>query len=340
MDVLSPVVVVNGEARTHTASRAWARLDGSRRTPARVEVWRETPTNVPASVYRLTFGRGGGPPLFAKHSDPYFGSVERSCYEDILPRAGIPGPQYHGSVEDPDGSVWLFVGDVGRLWYSVQDPDHRRLAGHWLGTLHREAARIPTASALPPAGPGRYLDHLRAARDRIRRHFANPGLTERDRDDLRAAMALQDHVESRWETIQRACAGPPSTLVHGDFQPKNIRIRPALSGAEILVMDWETAGWGNPAVDLAPARGADTTIQVDLEAYASEVSPAWPGVDAAAIRRIAVLGFVLRRLAAMDWASVSLRFEDPLCLSYPVTTLASLSRSTTRGLEAAAEWLG
>jgi len=129
-------------------------------------------------------------------------------------------------------------------------------------------------------------------------------------------------------------------LVHGDFQPKNIRIRRSNGPASVLVLDWEMAGWGNPAVDLAPPAAADMVSHVDLDSYAAEVCGAWPGVDAAAIRRISIAGLVLRRLAAMDWATESLHFEDPRFLSDPVESLRFLNRSLSRGLEAAQEWLG
>ena len=339
MSSRAPIAILGQGIESHPALRAWSRLDEGGPRPVRVEVWSERPSNLPASIYRLVFGEDGTPAVFAKHSDPGFGAVERQCYEAILPRVRVPSPVYHGSLQDPDGSWWLFIADGGRARFSPYNPEHRLLAARWIGQLHRQGALVEASRALPPAGPRRYLSHLRAARDRIGRNFANPGLAESDRDVLRDTLALLDEVESGWTRIEQACAGPPATLVHGDFQPKNIRITPGASGASVCVLDWEMAGWGNPAVDLAPARGADVSIQVDLEAYAAEVCGEWPGVDVAAIRRLSVLGFVLRRLAGMDWASESLHFEQPRYLSNPVATLRSLHISLSRGLEAAAEWL-
>lgn len=339
MSSRAPITILDQAIDGHPALLAWERLDGSGPRPASLEVWSERPSNLPASIYRLVFPDGGIPAVFAKHSDPGFGAVERLCYETILSRMCVPSPAYRGSLQDPDGSWWLFMEDAGREWFSPRDPEHRLLAGRWIGQLHREGALVAAASTLPAAGPCRYLSHLHSARDRIVRNFANPGLTESDREALRATLALQDEIESRWEQIERACEGPPPTLVHGDFQPKNIRIRPGPAAAGICVIDWEMAGWGNPAVDLAPARGADVTIHVDAEVYAAEVRGGWPGADADGIRRLSVLGFVLRRLAAMDWAASSLHFESPLYLSNPVATLRSLHNSTSRGLRAAAEWI-
>jgi hypothetical protein len=335
----APFAILDQAVADHPASRAWGRLDDRGRPPRQVEVWREQPTNQPASIYRLVFGDGGMPPVFAKHSDPRFGSVERACYETIVPRVGVTSHRFHGALTDPDGSYWLFLEDAGRTWYSLRDPEHRVLAGSWIGRLHREGARVAAASNLPAGAPGRYLAHLRAARDRMTRHFANPSLTDGDRDVLRRVLAILDVVESRWEPIVRALAGPPATFVHGDLQPKNVRIRPASSGPEVCVIDWEMAGWGNPAIDLAPSSGSDVSIQVDPEAYAAEVCDAWPGVDAAAIRRLSVLGMVMRRLAGMDWATESLHFREVENLADPVATLASLHRSLSRALEAAGEWI-
>ena len=339
MSTRAPFATFEQAIETHPAFLAWSRLDRKGRTPVRVEVWAERPSNQPASVYRLVF-EGGMPAVFAKHSDPRFGRVERLCYEAILPHIRVSAPVFYGSVEDPDGSFWLFIEDAGRQWFSSRDPMHRLLAGRWIGTLHREGSSVPAAQTLAPAGPVRYLGHLHGARDRICRNFANPGLMEADRKVLRATLALLDDVESRWEEIDRGCAGPPATLVHGDFQAKNIRIRPVGTGAEIGVMDWEMAGWDSPAADLAPSSGSDVITHVDAEAYAAEVCPAWPGVDATAIRRLSVCGFVMRRLAGMDWASESLIFECPRTLSDPVATLASLNHSLNRGFEAARKWLG
>ncbi len=336
MSSKAPIAILDQAIEAHPALRAWDRLDRRRLKPVAVEVWRELPMNQPASIYRLLFRDGRTAAVFAKHSEGRFGAIERVCYEALLPHIRVSSPAFYGSLRDDDGSWWLFVEDAGREWYSLSNPVHRRLAGRWIGQLHREGASLPSARMLPPAGPERYLTHLRAGRERIERNFANPGLTADDRDVLKTSLALLDDVESRWPRIERSCEGPPATLVHGDFQPKNIRV---LRETTILVLDWEMAGWGNPAVDLAPPCAADLTSHVDLEAYAAEIGSEWPGVDAAAIHRLSAIGLVLRRLAAMDWAGESLHFEQPNVLSDPVESLRFLNRSLSRGLAAAEEWL-
>jgi hypothetical protein len=65
-------------------------------------------------------------------------------------------------------------------------------------------------------------------------------------------------------------------------------------------MDWETAGWGVPAPDL---------VGVDLGAYWTVVRECWPTLDFPALQRLANLGTLFRRLAALKWESTSLKSD-------------------------------
>jgi aminoglycoside phosphotransferase (APT) family kinase protein len=57
-------------------------------------------------------------------------------------------------------------------------------------------------------------------------------------------------IEARWGSIEEICRDSPSTLVHGDLAPKNLRFRMKDGKVSVLPFDWEIAGWGVPAVDL------------------------------------------------------------------------------------------
>jgi hypothetical protein len=173
-----------------------------------IEVWRETPSHQPASVYRLVFP-AGKPAVFAKRCDSASGMVERSCYEEILPEIGVSSPGYFGSLEESDGSWWLFLEDVGRERFSAHDPVHRALASRWLGQLHRRGAELASCDRLPDAGPTRYRTHLTEGRERILANLANPSLMEEDRAVLHLVLTAQERVERRWEAIEQACAGLP-----------------------------------------------------------------------------------------------------------------------------------
>ena len=326
-------------AHRHPALAAWNRLQSTPAELSTLEIWRENATHHPASIYRLEFQDGGPGSVFAKRCEAASCEVERICYEDIVPPLALSSPTYFGTAEERDGTRWVFLEDVGREKFVPHDPVHRTLASRWLGRLHRSGANIEAARRLPEAGPPRYLQHLRDARARILEHFGNPGLTVGDRTSLTDTLALLGRVESRWDAIAGACAGLPETVVHGDFRPKNVRIREEPGGAVLYALDWELAGWGVPVVDLAPGRGDEVLLQVDPGVYADALRGFGPRLDRNAIERLSLIGFVLRRLAAIDWESMSLRFQDPLYLLDPIASIRVAHTELVRGLDRAETWL-
>jgi hypothetical protein len=326
-----PIIIADSTIDQHPALEAWNRRGSTRAKLASLEVWRDFKNlhGYKSMVYRLVFRDGGQPAVFAKNCQAGRGNLERLFYEKILPDLGVSSPAYYGSLEEADGSCWFFLEDVGPQRLSEHDPVHRALASRWIGQLHRRGTGIAAASQLREAGPARYLAHLHAARARIRRNFANPAFTEEDRAALLNVLAAQDRIESQWSAIERACAGVPKTVVHGDFQPKNVRVREETSGLALYAFDWEMAGWGIPAADLVLNSRGSEMIQVDPEVYVSEVGGQWPNVDAATIARLSTVGYVLRRIAVIDWESMELDFQQ----QWAVPLMQVLHREVTRGLE-------
>ena len=326
-----PIIIADPTIDQHPALEAWNRRRSTRDKLATLEVWRDIKNlhGYKSLVYRLVFRDGGRQAVFAKHCQAGRGNIERLFYEEILPDLGVSSPAYHGSLEEADGSCWFFLEDVGPQRLSEHDPVHRALASRWVGQLHQRGTGIAAASRLREAGPERYLTHLHAARARIRRNLANPAFTEEDRAALLSVLAAQDRIESWWSAVERACAGVPKTVVHGDFQPKNVHVREETSGLALYAFDWETAGWGVPAADLVLNSRGSEMIQVDPEVYVSELDGQWPNVDAATIARLSTVGYLLRRIAVIDWESMQLDFEQ----RWAVTLMQVLHREATRGLE-------
>src|SRR5262245_12459826 len=221
-----PIIIADPTIDQHPALEAWNRRESTRDKLATLEVWRNIKNlqGYKSLVYRLVFREGGRPAVFAKHCQAGRGNVERLFYEEILPDLGVSSPAYYGSLEEADGSCWFFLEDVGPERLSKHDPMHRALASRWLGQLHGRGAGIAAASRLREAGPARYLAHLHAARVRIRRNFANPAFSEEDRAALLNVLAAQDRIESWWSSVERACAGVPKTVVHGDLQAKKVPV--------------------------------------------------------------------------------------------------------------------
>src|SRR5207237_8297146 len=140
-----------------------------------------------------------------------------------------------------------------------------------------------------------------AARDAIPAHLVKPELTPEDVDCLEAVLAGLAELETRWSGIEEICASAPTTLVHGDFNSKNMRLRQAANGTTVVVFDWDDAGWGVPAVDLAQQAlpASNLSANPDLPTYRSPVQERWPHRSGAAWLQLAYCGSVLRSLAAL-----------------------------------------
>jgi aminoglycoside phosphotransferase (APT) family kinase protein len=90
----------------------------------------------------------------------------------------------------------------------------------------------------------------------------------------------------------------PKTLVHGDFVAKNIRIKDRVGAPALLPFDWETAGHGAPAADVA--------LCPDAHAYWLLVREAWPHIGMEDINVQVVVGRLFRVLASICWEAYSL----------------------------------
>jgi aminoglycoside phosphotransferase (APT) family kinase protein len=102
-----------------------------------------------------------------------------------------------------------------------------------------------------------------------------------------------------------ACAALPRTLIHGDFVAKNLRVREDGARRTLVVVDWETAGWGLPGVDLAAELEGGHPVP-DLHAYAEVMQHTWPKVSRSDFEELYRIGSLLRLLAAIDWEAASL----------------------------------
>src|SRR5205814_1819632 len=249
----APVGVVVGQRRSnlksHPAVRAWCelypQLEPVSITPLRV---RKKKSN----VYRLEGVGQAGSGVIAKRCRAAVAQVERTVYEDILAGLTIPSLRYYGFVDEPDSaSAWLFMEEASGPDYSNLLPEHRARAGRWLGSLHAAAASATAGGRLPDGGPGRYLERVRTLRETFRRHLDNPVLSSEDMGFLEGLLGRLDDLAARWHLVEDVCHGVPPTLVHGDFNGRNMRLRSVGEEPTITVFDWEDAGWGVPAVDLA-----------------------------------------------------------------------------------------
>jgi ATP-binding cassette subfamily B protein len=286
--------------RNHPAVHAWCELHPDLEpvgiTPLRVGRLRK--------AYRLEGAARAGAAVVAKRCRRASALIERTVYEEILPRLAIPSLHYYGFLDEPDTDFsWLFMEAAPGIEYSQVLAAHRAQAGHWLGLLHTAAADASPKGRLPDGGPGRYREFLRSTAETIPRHFDNPMLGSDDVGFLEGLLARLAEVDAHWQRLEALCVGLRPTLVHGDFNGKNLRLRPAGAGTTVVVFDWADAGWGVPAVDLAQTLpSSKLSANPDIATYWSTVRESSPDVSSASLRQLANCGTVFRALAALSWA--------------------------------------
>jgi aminoglycoside phosphotransferase (APT) family kinase protein len=280
---------IPSDADARAAIRAWRSLGAGRGEPEHLEVLKRDRAGTLVCRLRCT----GEPVVIAKRSPQANAAVERTVYEAILARLPVPSPRYHGANAEPEGGFcWLFLEEVGGKRFRPERPAHRAAAARWLAALHRASADLAPVPALPDRSPEHYRGLLERGRDALRlRREAAAGTGARA--VLEDVLAQLERLPSHWSALERACNGAPATLVHGDLVDHNARVLDAPPGPAFLAFDWEKAGWGVPAEDLA---------SVDLDAYrASRGNPL--DLDPDALRRLAGAGRVFRCLVFLEWAT-------------------------------------
>jgi len=299
-----PALVPRERLAHHPAARGWRRLRPGA-SLGEIHVLKEPGKGIKKSaVYRLDGAGPGGRPVIAKLALRDSATLEARVYERFLGPLGLPAPAFYGTLDEGGPYCWLFIGDVSGRRYSPVDRHHRRLAGRWIARLHEGAASLAGADRLPDRGMAHHLAALAAARDALAGHSDDPTLAPEEAGALGRLAALLDEIRGGWARLEGIVSELPPTLVHGDLVRKNLRIRAAAGGVGAIAFDWENSGLGPPALDLAQSATSERfAANVCLEAYRSAHGSA-PTREL--VERQSAAGTVLRYLAAIRWASLSL----------------------------------
>jgi ATP-binding cassette subfamily B protein len=293
----APFAITAGVAQ-HPASQAWLGLTAGGKPPASIEVLKSSKKVL---VCRLHGAGPSGKNVIAKRQRRVELASERTLYEEIIPHLPVTATRYYGHFQDDaNDSDWIFLEDAGGEPFSLQSEQHRRLAARWLARLHTSAPGIASLAGLPDRGPAHYFKHTVSARSRLLQARQNPALAGEDLLYLEELESLLREVEYAWNWMAELWRDAPDTLVHGDFVPKNIRVRSDANGSVLMPFDWETAGRGIPAPDLA---------RIDEAAYLGFAREAWPGLEQAAVHRLARLGMLFRLLASISWETRRLAYQ-------------------------------
>src|SRR5205814_6353694 len=89
-------------------------------------------------------------------------------------------------------------------------------------------------------------------------------------DALERLAADLEILDDGWSRLEEACAGVPATVTHGDYRLRHAYVRHRATGLDLLLLNWEMAGWGVPTVDLT---------HIDLDAYLAVIQPTSPVLE-------------------------------------------------------------
>jgi hypothetical protein len=307
------------------AISAWRKVWPERIDPERLEALQTE--NQATTIYRLIRVGQAGSPVIAKRCRQSTARIERTIYEEILPKLPLPRLHYYGFVEEPNTEFcWLFIEDASsEEKYNPHYQDHRVAAAQWLGIMNKSASGVAAATRLPERRAEHYLDLLQLARDTILSNISNPSLNPHDHALLETILAHCDYLSAHWDRLASVCQAMPHTLVHGDFIKKNVAVRFSRDGMVFLPFDWEKAGWGMPAEDIS---------RVDIPTYWSTVRDYWPELSANSLKRLAHVGKVFRCLVFLDWIAPKLAHES----TEPAMSDIRSCEGWLAGLIEAAEW--
>ena len=324
-----PEILTEG-VREHQAVQAWLQIQSGPWEPGSLEVLQQRRYS---TVYRLKQIKQEGARVIAKRCRIAKARIEQTIYQELMPLTNMPALCCYGLLEEPDGEFcWLFLEDAAGVRYSPHLPRNRALAGRWLAETQLAAMSAGLRSCLPDRALDHYLRLLRACRATLLGQLGCGAFSAEDAALLRNIAAHLDALESRWGEVEKICEVMPRTLVHGDFVTKNLRIRAAAASPALLVFDWEFAGWGVPATDLA--QFVDRVASPDLSLYCSILNGEQAHLDLRDIQAVAACGNLLRMIDQISWATAGQEFVFPAKLVKTISLLRSYESSILGALRA------
>lgn len=240
----------------------------------------------------------GGSDIVAKWCPRADGELEAFIYSAVLDRLSMQSIRCYGFVEEGSGEHgWLFLEDAGITHVADKGESFPIAFAHWLALLHGSASSLPIRDRLPERGPAWYLETVRTARQGLCQSLSERDWSDPDRSAVERTLVCFEILERNWHLVQERCEGLPWTLVHCDLQPKNVLVRETASGIAFLPLDWEDAGWGAPAADLA---------EIDAHSYWSTARKTWASIELRRVEEQVCCGALFQILSAVGWEVVRL----------------------------------
>jgi hypothetical protein len=322
------------ETSEHPAVIAWRGATGIALPATRIDTLQGETFR---SVWRL-FGCGPqGESIIAKRCRIEEARRERDIYQRIIPKLPVFPVRCHGYLDD-DHDVrlaWVFLEDIaGDLPHSVDDAQHRQWLGHWLAVLHTSGSTLDPQdhALLRDRGTTHFRQYLDYCLENTEGFHSNPALSIDDHRILDELLFQARQVDDCWMPLEAFCKAMPAGIVHGDFKPEHVYWH-VVEGRPILRMiDWNEAGWGPPALDLAKFLGY--RVAPDAQAYVESARQFWPRMSLEDLYRLGAVGELFRAIASVRWAIASLEYGK---IERATTTLR-VYRDWMAQIIAAAPW--
>ncbi len=281
--------------RVRLAAQAWLRLRPGSCEPGGITLLKDTSRSTVCRIEGVGPGRSG---IIAKRCPRADGELEAFIYTEVLERLSIESVRCYGFIEEGAGEHgWLFLEDGGFTQVADKGESFPIPFAHWLALLHGSASKLPIRGRLPERGPAWYLEILRASRLGLCQSLPERNWGDLDRSAAESMLVCFEILERNWHLVEERCEGLPWTLVHCDLQPKNVLIRHSASGIAFLPLDWEEAGWGAPATDLA---------RIDAASYWSTARRTWASIELRRVEEQVCCGALFQILSAVGWEMVRL----------------------------------
>jgi aminoglycoside phosphotransferase (APT) family kinase protein len=172
----------------------------------------------------------------------YHPAREIEVYEKILNRARCGAARCHGAVNSPElERHWLFLERVeGRLLWQTGDLSEWDAAARWLAEFHQGFARKKFASVKTLLAYDEQFFGVWIER-------AEKFLKKRNDVQCRKFARLSKN----YARVAGRLAALPQNFIHGEFYASNVIVRDGSAPKTICPIDWELAGVGPTALDLA-----------------------------------------------------------------------------------------
>jgi Phosphotransferase enzyme family len=281
------------------ASELWIDVDPAGSPPESVETLK--PAHRKSAVLRLLGAGPNGQSVVAKRAARPSIEIEARVYRDVLAHLPVSATRLLGTAPDGERS-WLFLEDAGEEPFDSKLPDHRRLAAVWMARVHGGARRLPQVKELPARGLGHYEALLRSVEALLLETRSNQALSAEEAAVVDDVLEACDALASKWHRVAAILEEGPLTIVFGGFSGKNSRVRATADGPVLMPFDFESAGYGCPAIDL---------VYLDGDDYVREAREWWSELDRGEFDRLRAVGRILGGLKAIPGERKVLLADSP-----------------------------